>query len=185
MKIESTTIVSTTPLEIDRSDTMPWTQVYIGGLPRSLDPSDAEIEDILKERFGLSSEGGTSSSWAGPGTTIVKRDNDKGFCRGFAFLIFNSREGATSFVNMVNNSESNSNNERLSTTSIGERLPWDGLKAELSQPKGAKKSTKKKQDQQQDLSDLRLRRQRKAPIRKHPVIVSSNGKRSNQGNKNR
>ena len=158
---------------------MPWTQVYIGGLPRSLDPSDAEIEDLLSERFGLlSSE--PSSSWAGPGTTIVKRDNDNGLCRGFAFLAFHSREGATSFVNMVNN-----NSESNSTTSIGERFPWDDLKAELSQPKGAKKSTKNKQNQKQDLPDLRLRRQRKAPIRKHPVIVSSNGKRSNQGNKNR
>lgn len=152
---------------------MTWTQVYLGGLPRSLEPKDEEIEDILAKKFGLSNVDGTPSLWAGPGTTLVKRDNETGCCRGFAFVSFHSREGASQFVNKVN-------------SSIEEQLPWGGLKAELSQPKTGKKNTKKKQlNSQQDYSDIRLRRQRKAPIRKHPVIVSSNGKRTNQGNKNR
>lgn len=156
---------------------MTWTQVYLVGLARSLQPKDEEIEDFLNERFGLSNDDGTPSLWAGPGTTLVKRDNETGCCRGFAFLSFHSREGASEFVNKVNSSNGGP---------IDQKLPWDDLKAELSQPKTGKKNTKKKQqDSQEDYSDLRLRRQRKAPIRKHPVIVSSNGKRTNTGNKNR
>ncbi len=157
--------------------TMTWTQVYLGGLPQSLEPKDEEIENILDERFGLSNVDGTPSLWAGPGTTLVKRDNETGCCRGFAFVSFHSREGASHFVDKVNNSIGDP---------IEEKLPWGSLKAELSQPKTGKKNTKKKQqNSQQDHSDLRLRRQRKAPIRKHPVIVSSSGKRTNHGNKNR
>lgn len=55
------------------------------------------------------------------------------------------------------------------------------LRAELSNPKNNKKSNKK--NNEDNLPDLRLRRQRKLPIRKHPVVTSSDGKRTNLGNK--
>lgn len=163
-----------------------WTQVYLGGLPRSHDLTDAEIEDLLSKKYNLS-----DSSWAGPETTLVKRDNTTGLCRGYAFLSFYSPEAAMNFVNQVNEGqEPSSSSSDTPSSSIDQRLPWGDLKAELSQPKGGKKSNQKKkakkqQQLQQDYSDLRFRRQRGAPVRKHPVIVSSNGKRTNLGNKTR
>ena len=58
------------------------------------------------------------------------------------------------------------------------------LRAELSNPKGGtKKKSSKKNNNEDNLPDLRLRRQRKLPVRKHPVITSSDGKRTNLGNK--
>ena len=60
------------------------------------------------------------------------------------------------------------------------------LHAELCKPKP--KSKKKKQssatdDGGQDYRDLRIRRQRGAPVRKHPVITNSDGSRTCLGNK--
>ena len=62
------------------------------------------------------------------------------------------------------------------------------LHAEMSTP--GKKSNKNTSDATakkkcNDLPDLRLRRQRKQPVRKHPVIISSNGKRTNLSNSNK
>mmetsp|Transcript_32690 Transcript_32690/g.78038 ORF Transcript_32690/g.78038 Transcript_32690/m.78038 type:complete len:162 (-) Transcript_32690:118-603(-) len=156
-----------------------WTQVHLCGLPRSSDMSDTTIETLIANQYGLdAAEAGISSSWAGPGSTLVKRDEATGHCRGYAFLAFHSREGATSFVDSVNDRQG-----QHETLTDDDRLPWGDLKAELSRPK--KNSAKKGAKQQTDYSDLRLRRQRKAPVRKHPVIVSSDGKRTNLGNKTR
>lgn len=148
---------------------MSWTQVYVGGLGKSIDPSDEDIEHALEDLFNLSSDG-DDILWAGPGTTVVKRDDD-GSCRGFAFLAFHSAEGASIVIDRINNNTNTAGN------SIADGV---ALHAELSNPK-AKKPYKKKKEQ--NLPDMRIRRQRAAPIRKHPVITSSNGKRTNLGSK--
>ena len=58
------------------------------------------------------------------------------------------------------------------------------LRAELSNPKGGtKKKKSNKKNNEDNLPDLRLRRQRKLPVRKHLVITSSDGKRTNLGKK--
>ena len=131
-----------------------WTQVYVTGISKTIIPTDDEIEANLVEKYNLSDD---SILWAGEGTTLIKRDA-QGACRGFAFLSFYSLDSASTVI---------------------ERINADGIfKAELSQPK-----EKKKKVDNEGLHDLRLRRQRKKPIRKHPVITSSNGKRTNLGNK--
>lgn len=56
------------------------------------------------------------------------------------------------------------------------------LRAEVSIPK---KKPKKEGDVGKELPDLRCKRQRGAPVRKHPVIRSSDGKKTNLGNKTR
>lgn len=149
---------------------MSWTQVYVGGLAKSVEPSDEYIEELLEDLFNLSSDG-DAILWAGQGTTVVKRDDD-GSCRGFAFLAFHSAEGASIVIDRINNTN---------TAGCGIASP-DGvaLHAELSNPKAKRPSKKKKE---QNLPDMRIRRQRAAPIRKHPVITSSNGKRTNLGSK--
>ena len=147
---------------------MSWTQVYVTGLPRSLHPTDDDIEASLETRYDLTDESG----WAGRGTTIIKRDDD-GRCRGFAFLSFHTREAACVAI------------ERICSDSNGVRDVDDGtsgpkLRAEMS---GApSKEKKKKKDDDDALPDLRIRRQRKKPVRKHPVVVSSDGRRTNLGN---
>ena len=178
-----------------------WTQVYISGLPKSINPSDEEIEDYLSKCYSLHGGEGnddgvghdnnvdttnTSNNnlmWAGPGSTLIKRD-DNGCCRGFAFLTFYSMDGALHVIDRINNDDNYSND---TTSSNGMRL-----RAELSNPGGAKKkgnnnnnnsNNKKKKNDGEYLPDLRFRRQRKPPIRKHPVVTSSDGKRTNLGNK--
>lgn len=133
-----------------------WTQVYVAGISKGIIPTDQEIETNLVRKYNLSDD---FILWAGEGTTLIKRDA-QGTCRGFAFLSFYSLESASEVI---------------------ERINADGiLKAELSQPKEKKKKT---DGDDKGLHDLRLRRQRKKPVRKHPVITSSNGKRTNLGNK--
>jgi hypothetical protein len=149
---------------------MSWTQVYVTGLPRSLHPSDDDIEASLERRYDLIDETG----WAGRGTTIIKRDDD-GRCRGFAFLSFHSREAACVAI------------ERICSDSNGVGGVDDGtwgpkLRAEMSGAAPSKEK-KNKKDDDDALPDLRIRRQRKKPARKHPVVVSSNGRRTNLGNK--
>lgn len=179
---------------------MSWAQVYISGLSRSIDPSDKEIENLLVARYNLTEERESDDNdaivipvlWAGPDTTLVKRDDD-GSCRGFAFLTFYSAEGASIAVDRINSSYCNNNNKTNSNNSDNsniegrtEQLPLQ-LRAELSNPKAAKekKKTMGQKDESKYVPDLRLRRQRKQPIRKHPVIISSNGKKTNLGNKTR
>lgn len=135
---------------------MSWTQVYMNGLPQSILPCDDDIESSLAAAYNFTDP---TLGWAGPGTTSIQRD-ELGQCRGFAFLAFYHVEGATLTVDRINNNNST-------------------LRAEISKPK-AKKGNKAANA---DAPDLRLRRQRGAPMRKHPVIVSSNGKKTNLGNK--
>ena len=150
---------------------MSWTQIHISGLNRSIEPADEVIEQLLDERYQLSSD--DSILWAGVGTTLIKRD-DQGICRGFSFMSFYSRDGALCAIEKINNY----NRHDTSLTTIPQ-LPTS-LHAEISNPKGKKK---KKDNKEEDLPDLRIRRQRAPPIRKHPVITSSDGKRTNLGNK--
>ena len=179
---------------------MSWTQVYITGLTRSLEPSDEDIEKLLDARYELASD--PSVLWAGSGTTLVKRD-DHGLCRGFAFLAFYSAAGASAVVDRINTFSSISHEGK--GTSLAEDEGNDGvgehendsgedeskklnstvilplqLHAELSNPKAKKDRSQKKE---KHVPDLRLRRQRTAPTRKHPVITSSDKKRTNLGNK--
>ena len=149
---------------------MSWTQIHISGLNRSIEPTDEVIEQLLDERYQLSSN--DIILWAGVGTTLIKRD-DQGACRGFAFMSFYSKDGALCAIEKINNYK----HDALSST---EQLPIS-LHAEISNPKAKKKKNNK--DKEEDLPDLRLRRQRAPPIRKHPVITSSDGKRTNLGNK--
>ena len=149
---------------------MSFTQIHISGLKRSIEPTNEVIEQLLDKRYQLSSN--DSILWAGVGTTLIKRD-DKGNCRGFAFMSFYSKDGALCAVEKINNY-----NHDTSTSTL--QLPIS-LHAEISNPKGKKKKNNK--DKEEDLPDLRLRRQRAPPIRKHPVITSSDGKRTNLGNK--
>jgi hypothetical protein len=187
---------------------MSWTQVYVTGLSKSINPSDKEIENILNARYDLT--GDDNVMWAGSESTVIKRD-EMGCCRGYAFLSFFSKEGATIIVDRVNseydnnakinndndNDDNNSNtnggcdtNTSTSTSNssgdiINNNFPFQQLKAELSNPKGAKDKNKnnKGTTKSQDLPDLRLRSKRKKPIRKHPVIISSDKTKTNQGNK--
>ena len=146
---------------------MSWIQVYITGLAKSIEPTDEEIEQLLNDRYSLASD--DSILWAGQGTTLVKRD-EWGSCRGFAFLAFYSAEGASIVV------------ERVNTTCQGD-MSWPLLHAELSDPKASKKRSKKK-EKDQHLPDFGgARRRRGEPIKKHPVIMSSDGKRTNLGSK--
>ena len=185
-----------------------WTQVYISGLSKSINPSDEEIEDYLNKCYCLdgggndnhnndddgsgsgehvnsndqdgiiSSNSSKNLMWAGPGSTLIKRD-DNGCCRGFAFLTFYSMDGALLAIDRINNDIRSSSDANPSITSNNMRL-----RAELSNPTSSKKKGgKKKNDGGENLTDLRLRRQRKQPVRKHPVITSSDGKRTNLGNK--
>jgi hypothetical protein len=186
-----------------------WTQVYISGLSKSISPSDEEIEDYLNtcycldgggndnhndddgsgsgEHFNSNDQDGIISSsnssvsnnlmWAGPGSTLIKRD-DNGCCRGYAFLTFYSMDGALLVIDRINNDIRSSSDASPSSSNMR-------LRAELSNPTSSKKKggKKKKNDGGENLTDLRLRRQRKQPVRKHPVITSSDGKRTNLGNK--
>ena len=167
---------------------MSWTQVYVTGLARAINPYDEEIEHYLCKRYSLTDSAGSSSSgddtatnnlmWAGEGSTLIKRD-DSGCCRGFAFLTFYSVDGAMLVVDRINNNNSdcNNNDDDDNNNVI--------LRAELSNSKGGstKKKSNNKKNKEEDLPDLRLRRQRKLPVRKHPVITSSDGKRTNLSNK--
>uniref|UniRef100_A0A7S3P8V2 RRM domain-containing protein n=1 Tax=Amphora coffeiformis TaxID=265554 RepID=A0A7S3P8V2_9STRA len=135
-----------------------WSQVYISGLAQSVLPNNDELETMLEERYDLATD--TDLHWAGLGSSIVKRADD-GACRGYAFLSFLSLEGATRAI------------EKINAAGL--------LKAELSNLK--KKPKKKETKGSGDLPNIRLRRQRKAPAAKHPVIVSSNGRRTGLGNK--
>lgn len=189
--------------------TSSWTQVHITGLSRSIYPTDEEIDSMLEKKYQLSSLSSSASikdgrdedkkkpklqssslccGWAGTGTTIVKRDGE-GKCRGFAFVSFHSYESASIFIDRMNNSNSNNKTiiEHEHALDGCSALPL-GIHAEMSIPGNKAKrdgSRNKKTEDSNYLPDLRLRRQRKQPVRKHPVITSSNGKRTNLSNSNK
>jgi len=149
---------------------MSWTQVYVSGLPQTVDPTDEEIESTLASTYNLT-DIDQAILWAGPETTLVKRDDAAGAggaCRGFAFLAFYSAEGAQIAVERINN-DTDANTPML--------------KAELCKPKPKSKKGKSSDGNGGDVSDIRLKRQRGKPVRKHPVIISSSGKRTNLGSK--
>jgi RNA recognition motif-containing protein len=137
------------------------------------------------------------TNWAGAGTTMIKRD-EFGKCRGFAFLSFHSRESALEAIDRINDAnvgghddeDDNENDDHLGNdVGADTTIRRSRLRAEISD--GSSRRGKKKMSENEDddvgtarpLPDLRLRRQRKRPVRKHPVIVSSNGRRTNLGNK--
>ncbi|OEU15059.1 hypothetical protein FRACYDRAFT_239741 [Fragilariopsis cylindrus CCMP1102] len=152
---------------------MSWTQVYVTGLSKSINPSDMEIENILNTRYDLTilntrydlTDDDNNVMWAGFESTLIKRD---------FFHSFQKREL------LLFPSPSNSSGDI-----INNNFPLQQLKAELSNPKGAKDKNKnnKGTTKSQDLPDLRLRSKRKKPVRKHPVIISSDKTKTNQGNK--
>ena len=158
---------------------MSWTQVYISGLPKSIDPSDEEIETFFDTRYNLTND--SAVLWAGYGTTLVKRD-DSGRSRGFAFLTFYSAAGASTIVDRIS---TESTNDGVGDSEISQELLSLQLRAELSNPKAAKERNKKggSKEGKGDMNHIRMKKHRGQPIRKHPVITSSSGKRTNQGNK--
>jgi hypothetical protein len=163
-----------------------------------------------EEEEGEEGRGGGSRGWAGYGTTIIKRltNDDDRRCRGYAFLSFFTREAALIAIERINDSEDYCNNTEsndINDESIihgvvvvsNHRLPK--LRAEMvnnassttssSTTKEKKNGNKKNDDEKNNASspsllpDLRLKRRRKKPIGKHPVIISSSGRRTNLGNK--
>jgi len=153
---------------------MSWIQVYVTGLSRSVDPSDEEIESSFAKRYNLEA-GNSDVLWAGEGTSLIKRDQITGACRGYIFLAFYSMKSASAVVDRINNYQEDIHGNSSDLPPI--------LRAELRDPIKSKKKKEKKKEQYQP--DLRLRRQRGAPTGKHPVITSSSGKRTNLGSKTR
>lgn len=138
-----------------------------GGVEVVVDRKDAEIETE-----------GTSRGWAGYGTTIIKRltNNDDCCCRGYAFLSFFTREAALIAIERINSEY----NPKLRAEIV------NASTATTKEKKQGNASNKKNDNEVAALSllpDLRLKRQRKKPIGKHPVIISSNGRKTNLGNK--
>jgi hypothetical protein len=139
---------------------MSWTQVYVSGIGPSVTVDEFELalsESLLDE----------STLWAGPGTSILKHGRsehaDTAIC--YCFLAFHLTEGALTAVERINNYDA-------SDTDISTIL--SGLHAELSQPKTKKKGGKNTAHTPNDNTcDVRLRRRRKQPAPKHPVIISS------------
>jgi hypothetical protein len=132
-----------------------WTQVHLSGLPQTAELGDDAIEQMLEQRYSLS-----SFDWAGEGSTLVKRqDDDSNKCRGYCFLSFLTLTGAKAAVERIYNNDCELTEDML-------------FKAELSKPKG--KAKKEKKENLGDTRDLRLRRQRGQPVRKHPCLQSSN-----------
>jgi hypothetical protein len=159
---------------------MSFTLVHVSGLSPTSNLNNDQIESLLEARYNLSSVD-TNIAWAGPGTTIVKRDDSTNRCRGYCFLSFYTLEGASVAVDTINTIRGEGD---MDSSAL---LPLQ-LHAELSKPKpkgSTKKKTKTKTSQETDHSDLRLRRKRGAPIRKHPVIISSDKSKTGLGNKTR
>jgi hypothetical protein len=165
---------------------MSWTQVYVTGLSQTNDPSDEELEGLLDARYSLSSSE-DMMTWAGPGTTLVKRDKETDACRGYAFLAFLSSQGASIAVDRINgySRQSDSNEEgTVHDDDLNLSLLPPQLRAELSKP-NAKSGRKKQTNDSGDYSDLRFRRKRAAAVRKHPVIINSDKSKTGLGNKTR
>jgi hypothetical protein len=140
---------------------------------------------------------GSSRGWAGYGTTIIKRSltNDSDgdcCCRGYAFLSFFTREAALIAIERINseyyiNNDYNNNNNNKNFSSNNDSDDGNLVASTNQLPKlraeMVNASTTATNETKQSLPDLRLKRQRKKPIGKHPVIISSNGRRTNLGNK--
>jgi hypothetical protein len=138
---------------------MSWTQVYVSGIDPLVTVDEFELalsESLLDE----------STLWAGPGTSILKhgRSEHAGTPICYCFLAFHLTEGALTAVERINNYDA-------SDTDISRIL--SGLRAELSQPKTKKKGGKTAHTPNDNTCDVRLRRRRKQPAPKHPVIISS------------
>lgn len=188
---------------------MSWTQVYVTGLSQTNDPTDEELEGLLDARYSLSAateedNNNMSMTWAGPGSTLVKRDKDTGACRGYAFLSFFSAHGASIAVDRINDYSYSSRQregagDEYEVHAAGNDNVDDDdddpslllprqLRAELSKPNaksGRKKQTNNESGQGEDHSDLRLRRKRAPAVRKHPVIMNSDKTKTGLGNKTR
>jgi hypothetical protein len=155
-------------------------------------------KNVAKVDVEIKAEGSISRGWAGYGTTIIKRSLTKDSdgdccCRGYAFLSFFTREAALIAIERINseyyinnNYNNNNNNKHFSCNNDSDdgnlvastnQLPK--LRAEMVNAS----TTTAANETKQSLPDLRLKRQRKKPIGKHPVIISSNGRRTNLGNK--
>jgi RNA recognition motif-containing protein len=150
---------------------MSWTQIHVSGLSETTSPDDEELERLLQERYKLEED--SELTWAGPGTTLIKRDKDTQACRGYCFLCFLSLQGASNAIEKIN--------AFWEEDQYGEGLPPQ-LHAELSQPKA---KAKKQTNEANSHGDVRLRRKRKESVMKHPVIVSSNKVKTGLGNKTR
>lgn len=134
--------------------------------------------------------------WAGPGSTVLKQTKMKGGSGSYyAFLAFFTIDGARQAIETINNNYNNNHNNHNHNNNSNnqhESASAEQLHAELCQPK-PKKTTSKNGSVRSSNSNtnnnidhhVRLRRQRKAPVAKHPVRISSSGKKTNLGNKTR
>ena len=158
--------------------------MYIKGLSETVYPDNDHLDDLLEHRYGFS-----DLTWAGPGSTIVKRSAD-GACRGYAFVSFLTPEGAAQAVVQINEYAVIDQHRVLPTIDTvdgdesSQQLPVS-ISAALCTSKPKKKKEQKSATSQQHKSSdyTRFRRQRGAPVRKHPVIRSSDGTRTGLGNK--
>lgn len=157
--------------------------MHLSGLPESINCPDEELELAISLRYNLDDEA-CNYTWAGPGTTVIKRDDDLNLCRGYCFLSFFTTQGAALAVNQINNGGSGTE-MKTTTMPVGNyNLPRSvRLCAEISQPKKRNKNKSKKTNKSTSeyndksgnhISELRLRRRRAAPTRKHPVNVRKN-----------
>ena len=165
-------------------------------------------KNVTKDAEIIKAEG-SSRGWAGYGTTIIKRSsltrNDSDgdcCCRGYAFLSFFTHEAALIAIERINSeyyinndynnnnnnnyNNNNNNNKNFSSNNdcddgnlVASTNQLPKLRAEMVNAS----TTATTNETKQSLPDLRLKRQRKKPIGKHPVIISSNGRRTNLGNK--
>jgi RNA recognition motif-containing protein len=170
---------------------MSWTQVHVSGLSQTVHPEDEELEAFLEARYSLASD--DTIMWAGPGTTLIKRDESTGACRGYGFLSFHSFQGASLAVEKINSFRGNevatstdAHDDDVASASLKNSVGDDchalQLRAELSKPKKQSKKTSVP-GQSADYSDMRLRSQRKVSVRKHPVFMSSDKSKTGLGNK--
>ena len=190
-----------------------WTQVYIKGLAESTDPSDEQLEEALDARYELSmhpelawagpgstivkrTDQGVCRGYAflcffsAEGATVaVERIESKNLQLQLQETTLQNHQGEEEHRKEVKcDNDITPQPEQLPAGVATEEPPLLGLPlqlhAELCKPKP--KSKKKKQsanDGGQDYRDLRIRRQRGAPVRKHPVITNSDGSRTCLGNK--
>lgn len=189
-----------------------WTQVYVKGLAESTDPTDGQLEEGFDARYELSHHPELAWAGPGS-TIVKRTDQGvcRGYAFLCFFSTEGATKAVERIVakNLQNlqkpavqnhpGEEENLNEVKCDNdiTPQPEQLPTDVLNeeppsclplqlhAELCKPKP--KSKKKKPSNTnsggQDHRDLRIRRQRGAPVRKHPVITSSDGSRTCLGNK--
>lgn len=130
---------------------MSWTQVHVAGLSplTTRESFDESVVNLLED---------DATTWAGPGTTIVKQTTTKDKC--YCFVAFHTLTGALVAVERINGY-------------TGDDVQLMNLQAALSQKAAKKKKGSSAPSASSNLADVRMRRKRAPPAPKHPVVKSS------------